>query len=92
MKNDLIRFLYNLAEKMKNGILGFFGKAEDAYNEYDLSLTVTGHHDGEDFAPTGKKTYNRRIKVRLGDMILAAIALFSALSVLKSLKNMFDRG
>ncbi len=87
---ELLQFVCNLLGKLKRALLSFFCKADDAYDEYDLSLTVTGHHDGEDFAPTGKKTFNRRIKVDLGDMMVALTLLISAFSIVKIIKKLFQ--
>lgn len=87
--NDILSFLLNCIDKMKSGVLSLLGKSDDAYNEYDLSLTVTGHHYGEDFDPTGKKVYNSKIKVYLGNVIAAVIALFSAFSFIRIIKSIF---
>lgn len=89
--SEIIKFALNLTGKLKSRILAFFGKADDAYNEYDLSLTVTDHGFGEEFEPIGKKTYNRKVKIYLGNVISAAIALFSVVSAVKIIKNIFDR-
>ena len=88
-ENDLIQFAINSINKLKSGILSFFGKADDAYNEYDLSLTVTDHHYGEGFDPTDKKVYNSKIRIYLGNVIAAVIAVFSALSLIRIVKNLF---
>ena len=88
---EIITFAVNTFSRIKDYILDFFGKSEDAYNEYDLSLTVTDHHNGDEFEPTGKKTYNSKIKVYLGNVVTAALALFSALTVIKAIKSLFNR-
>lgn len=87
--NDFLTFVLNTLNKIKSGVLSFFGKADDAFNEYDLSLTVTDHHYGEGFDPTDKKVYNGKIRVYLGNVITAVIALVSALSVIRIVKNLF---
>ena len=89
--NDILTFVVNLINKTKSGILSLLGKSDDAYNEYDLSLTVTDHHYGENFDPTNKKVYNGKVKIYLGNVIAAVIALFSALSFLLIIKNIFRR-
>ncbi len=86
---DLIQFIAGLLSKLKSALLSFFGKAEDAYNEYDLSLTVTGHHDGEEAPPTGQKTYNGKAKLGLGNFMVAVTLLISAFSALKIIKKLF---
>ena len=87
---NIITFLINGLSEIKNYILGFLGKSDDSYNEYDLTLTVTGHHNGEDFEPTDKKIYNSKIKIYLGNVITAFLALFSFLAVFKTIKSLFD--
>ena len=88
--SDFLKFVLNTLDKIKSGILSFFGKADDAFNEYDLSLTVTDHHYGEDFDPTDKKVYNGKFKIYLGNVITAAIALLSAFPLSVSLKIFLD--
>lgn len=88
---DLIQFLINTAEKLKSGILSFFGKADDAYNEYDLSLTVTDYHYGEEFEPTNKKVYGKKFKISLDSMIGAVLAFLSALSLIRIVKSIFSK-
>ncbi|MBQ8407854.1 MAG: hypothetical protein IJY39_03225 [Clostridia bacterium] len=87
--NDILKFLLNTLDKVKSGILSLLGKSDDAYNEYDLSLTVTDHHYGEGFDPTDKKVYNGKIKVYLGNVITACVALFSVFSFVRIIKNIF---
>ena len=89
--HDLISFISNTISEIKSSILSLFGKSDDAYNEYDLSLTVTGHHFGEDFDPTGKKVYGKKFRIYLGNIVAAVVALLSALSFIRIIQKLFRR-
>ena len=89
--HDLISFISNTISEIKSSILSLFGKSDDAYNEYDLSLTVTGHHFGEDFDPTSKKVYGKKFRVYLGNIVATVVALISALSFIRIIQKLFRR-
>lgn len=89
--HDLISFISNTVSEIKSNVLSLFGKSDDAYNEYDLSLTVTGHHFGEDFDPTSKKVYGKKFRVYLGNIVATIVALISALSFIRIIQKLFRR-
>lgn len=89
--HDLISFISNTISEIKSNVLSLFGKSDDAYNEYDLSLTVTGHHFGEDFDPTSKKVYGKKFRVYLGNIVATVVALISALSFIRIIQKLFRR-
>ena len=78
---DIGIFIGNGFDKAKEIILGAFGKTADAYNDYDVVVNVTEHGKGPDQEPTGSRAYHRKYRLNIGNAVLVALGIISALAI-----------
>ena len=88
---EIGKFMCNGIERTKAGILSLFGKSADAYNEYELSLKVTEHGKGANEEPTGSLTCQKKYRVDLGNVVLAALGIVSVIAIVALIASLFDK-
>ena len=88
---EIEKFMCNGLEKTKAGILSFFGKSADAFNEYEVSLKVTEHGKGPKEEPTGTITCQKKYRVDLGNVVLAVLGIVSVVAIVAFIASLFDK-
>ena len=83
-------YIGNGFDKVKEIILAVFGKTVDAYNDYDVVVNVTEHGKGPNEEPTGSRSYRRKYRVNLGNVVLVALGVITVLAAAIGIYSIVD--
>ena len=83
-------YIGNGFDKAKEVILAAFGKSADAYNDYDVVVNVTEHGKGHFAEPTGSRLYHRKYRLYVGNAVLVALGVISAVAIAVGVYSLID--
>lgn len=87
---DIEAFICNGFDNTKEVIMGVFGKTADAFNDYDVVVNVTEHGKGHFAEPTGSRLYHRKYRLYVGNAVLVALGVISAVAIAVGVYSLID--